>query len=209
MLRIGPIAYMYIIILSILLFFLMKWIEFANIYTIPPLAYKAYGIALATVFLFWPLDLVLNWEKRTLASMEKDKYIFGVAVAVIVFVGMRNFAETPFGLSIGAALGLGAVYPLGVHIRRWLGAQRIEMPPAQVYALGAQSPRSKEFLERFPSAGRYVIGLNAVDGARAHLLLHHRETFQDAPGFQVDYVMDIPVEREARVYVGGDRKSVV
>lgn len=202
MLRIEPATYLYILIVSLLLFFLLKGVEIANLLVIDPIWYQLYGLAMVVVFSWWPIDLLVNWDKRTLASYEKDKYLLGGILAIIAYVGLAYFGQNAQWLSAVTAVGVGALYPVAVLTSRFLSSQRIDILPETVQTLALQSPRAQEFLHYFPHARQYAYGFSLSDHDRAHLILHHRENFNDAPAFQIDYVLDVPVDSQAKIYIG-------
>jgi len=170
---------------------------------IPSLVYRLYWMVLALIFLWWPFDLLLHWEKRTPASIEKDKYIAMLAGTVILFVFPYFWLGTPLWPTLGIAILTGLVIPgawIGMARKR---ARKVIVNPETIYELGMKSPRAAEFLKYFPDARIYVHGLTAAEGDRSHMVLHARRPCPDVPGAQLDYVMDIGVERRIGIYAGG------
>lgn len=170
---------------------------------IPSLVYRGYLMVLALIFLWWPFDLLLHWEKRTPASFEKDKYIAMLAGTVILFVFPYYWLGAPLWPTLGSAVLIGLVIP-----GAWIGfsrkrSRKVVVQPETIYEIGMKSPRAAEFLKYFPDARIYVHGLTEAEGSRSHLVLHARRPCNEVPGAQLDYVMDIGVERRIGIYIGG------
>lgn len=206
MMRLDPVLFTYFLTLSILVFSFLNLFHLSGIATIPAWVFQGFGVATGIAFLWWPIDMIINWEKRTLASLEKDKYLLGIILGILAYVGCVYVFQVDWMTSIAIACGAGAVYPGGVLLRRWWSAKRVDIDPARIQLLAQHSPRYEEFMRYFPAAKKYVIGLNSAEGNRAHLLLHHRQPCDQAPEFDLDLVMDIPVDRTAGIYVGGKER---
>lgn len=172
----------------------------------PSLIYKFYFTALGFVFFWWPIDLMLNWEKKTLAAEAKDRWISAGAMTIILFVVPYYFLATPLLSTIVVAVLAGLSIPLIDQFRLRVRISESRIDPESVYQIGLESERAKQFLRYFPESSLFVTGLSAADGSRAHLLIHKRVPCDEAPGYFIDYVMDVGVDREVGIYIGGKER---
>ncbi len=172
----------------------------------PEMIYKFYFTSLGFIFFWWPIDLILNWEKRTLVAEIKDRWISAGAMTIILFIVPYFFLATPLLLTIMIALAAGLSIPIIDHFRVRIRIAESKIDPQSVYQIGIESERAKQFLNYFPDASLYITGLNAADGNRAHLLIHQRSPCGEAPGYFIDYVMDVGVDRDLGIYIGGKER---
>lgn len=195
---------MLIIPIGVLLFFFGFILEKTNlIEPIPRIYVRIVGGVLFLIFFWWPIDMLLHWEKRTPASMEKDKYICMVAITVILFVFPYHFLATPLWPTLLGAVLIGIVFPGSFILFAKSQERALQISPERVHQLALESPKAKEFLRFFPDARRYVIGLSESDGLFAKLVLHHREFSPAVEQGQIDYVLEVPVHRHREFFVGG------
>lgn len=170
---------------------------------IPSLAYKIYFSLLGLMLFWWPFDMLIHWEKRTLASFEKDKYIAMAAGTIILIVFPRYWFDTPWLPTLGVAVLVGIVIPMLYGAFHRKKQKQITVDPKEILRIGMKSPRAQEFLRYFPNARCYVFGLSQMDGDRAHVILQYRSPYEEIEGAQIDYVMDIGVDRRLGIYIGG------
>ncbi len=193
-----------IITAGVLFFFFGFILEKTDLIEPVPRVYvKIAGGLLLLVFFWWPVDMLLHWEKRTPASMEKDKYICMVAITVILFVFPYHFLGTPLWPTLVGSLLIGIVFP-GLFILFAISQEKsMQITPERVHQIALDSPKAKEFLQFFPDAQKYVIGLSQSDGLFAKLVLHHREFTNAVENGQIDYVLEVPVHRHQEFFIGG------
>lgn len=170
---------------------------------IPPVVYRIYFCLLGLMLFWWPFDMLIHWEKRTSASIEKDKFIAMAAGTIILFVFPHYWFDTPVWPTIGVALLIGIGIPL-----IWIRLKRVRVmnapiDPQSILCIGIKSPRAGEFLRYFPNAHCYIFGLSQMEGDRAHVVLQHRSPYAEIEGAQIDYVMDIAVDRRLMIHIGG------
>ncbi|MBI1390072.1 MAG: hypothetical protein GC154_16645 [bacterium] len=189
--------------LFVLFAFLMDQGELQHV---PKYVYQIYFVALGFIFCWWPIDLLLHWEKRTIAAETKDNWVSGAALAIVCFIVPYFILETPFWPTLIIALCAGLVIPGSVTLRHWRAKTETRVDPHYIQRIALESERAKEFQRYFPNAAQYVTGMNAADGNRAHLLIHDRKPCAEAPGYHIDYVMDISVDREVGIYIGGKER---
>ena len=170
---------------------------------IPSLAYKIYFSLLGLMLFWWPFDMLIHWEKRTLASFEKDKYIAMAAGTIILIVFPTYWFDTPWLPTLVVAVLVGIVLPMLYTAFHRKKQKQIAIDPQEILRIGMKSPRAQEFLRYFPNARCYVFGLSQMDGDRAHVILQYRSPYEEIEGAQIDYVMDIGVDRRLGIYIGG------
>ncbi|RJP18817.1 MAG: hypothetical protein C4527_28325 [Candidatus Omnitrophota bacterium] len=184
-------------------FFFMMILDAGELVEVPSSVYKWFFALLGMFLFWWPIDMLLHWEKRTPASIQKDKYIAMVSTTLILFVFPYWFFVTPFWPTLGAAVMIGIVIPTTFMTIRFLKSKVRITTPEKILHLGMESPRAKEFLNYFPDANQYVYGLTAGEGDRSHLILHKRQPTEAYAGAQIDFVLDIPVDHRINRFVGG------
>ena len=170
---------------------------------IPSIYYKVYFTLLGFFFFWWPIDMLLHWEKRTPASLAKDKYIAMAATVIILVIIPCYWFNTPLWPTTASAVFVGVIIPAMFVGRKRSKERRVDVNPQEIYKIAIKSPRAAEFLQYFPQARCYVYGLTQADGDRAHMVLHHRIPCAEVEAAQIDYVMDISVDRRMSIYVSG------
>ncbi len=204
MIRLSPNILLIGIGLSVFLMFMTIILRAGEfIPEIPSLAYKIYFCLLGLLFFWWPFDLLIHWDKRTAASFEKDKYIAMTAGFIILFVFPYYWFATPLWPTMGFSFLLCVVIPMIVFKVKRKQEKKITIDPQRILQIGMRSPRASEFLRYFPTAHCYVYGLSQMDGDRAHVILQHRIPYTEIEGAQIDYVLDIGVDRRLGIYIGG------
>lgn len=168
-----------------------------------PLWYKIYFSVLGLIFFWWPFDMLIHWDKRTPASVEKDKYIAMAAGTIILIVIPIYWFQTPLWPTVGAAVLISILLPSLFMILARAQSRKITVDPKSILQIGMKSPRASEFLRYFPHARCYVFGLSEMDGDRAHVIFHHRTPYEEIEGAQLDYVLDIGVDRRLGIHIGG------
>ncbi|MGC9329551.1 MAG: hypothetical protein ACP5I1_18090, partial [Candidatus Hinthialibacter sp.] len=147
--------------------------------------------------------MLIHWDKRTPASVEKDKYIAMAAGTIILIVIPIYWFQTPLWPTVGAAVLISILLPSLFMILARAQSRKITVDPKSILQIGMKSPRASEFLRYFPHARCYVFGLSEMDGDRAHVIFHHRTPYEEIEGAQLDYVLDIGVDRRLGIHVGG------
>ncbi len=147
--------------------------------------------------------MLLHWEKRTPASIQKDKYITMVSTTLILFLFPYWYLATPLWPTLGVAFTIGIVIPTLFMTIQFARTKVRVASPEKVYRLGMASPRAQEFMSSFPDASQYVYGFTAGEGDRSHLILHKRQPTEVHNGAQIDYVMDVAVDHRIERFVGG------
>lgn len=203
MIRLSPVFSLYLLGMSIALFMFLFILDGGGLVDIPPLVYQIYGIVLLFVFFWWPLDLIIHWEKRSEAERTKDRILFCLALSAILFVYPYFWFGTPLYPTLAVSLGAGLLLPGLFGFAKQLKNRRAVVNPGGVFRAGMESPRAKEFLKYFPEARQYVMGFTDGDGDRAHLMLHGRKPYPQIKNAQIDYVLDIGVDRKSGRYLGG------
>ena len=202
MFRLSPTLLLYFLILSLLALILLFLVSIAGLIQLPDSFFQWYLSLLMLVLFWWPFDMLLHWEKRTAASIRKDKVILAVALTVILFVASYHWLGFSFWLCVGVAVGVGSMIPSLFWCLRSVKSKRVVIQPGTVYQIGIKSPRAQEFLKYFPDARQYVYGITERDGEYAHFALHQRRACETLPGYWIDYVMDITVDRRLGISVG-------
>lgn len=172
----------------------------------PAMIYKFYFTALGFILLWWPIDMVLNWEKKTLAAETKDRWISAGAMTTILIVVPYFFLATPLLPTLVVALLAGFSIPVIDQFRMRVRIHESAIDPESVYQIAIESERAQQFMRYFPDSALFVTGLNAADGNRAHLLIHKRVPCDEAPDYMIDYVMDVGVDRDLGIYIGGKER---
>ncbi len=186
------------------MFFMSIILQVSNLMPeIPSIYYKIYFTLLGFIFFWWPIDMLLNWDKRTPASLAKDKYIAMAATVIILVTIPCYWFDTPLWPTMGIAVFVGVIIPTMSVGRKRSKERRVEINPKEIYKIAISSPRAHEFLQYFPGARCYVYGLTQADGDRAHMVLHHRTPCAEVEAAQIDYVLDISVDRNLSLYISG------
>ncbi|MGI6456492.1 MAG: hypothetical protein ACOX5R_12870 [bacterium] len=170
---------------------------------IPRELYKTFFGIFLLIFCWWPLDLLITWEKKTESSFRKDRYLAMLAGTVILFVFPYHWLATPFWETLGIALFGGIILPnliLFVYSRK---ERRMIIDPHRVHHIAMGSPRAQEFLNSFPAARIYVVGTSVAEGGMARCIFHHREPQRDLGDAFIDFVLEVGVERDLGIYLGG------
>lgn len=168
--------------------------------------YKFYFTALGFILFWWPIDLVLHWEKKTLAAETKDRWISAFSMTTILIIFPYFFLATPLLPTLIIAILAGLSIPLIDQFRMRVRIQESTIDPESVYQIAIESERAKQFMRYFPDSSLFVTGLNAADGNRAHLLIHKRVPCDEAPDYMIDYVMDVGVDRDLGIYISGKER---
>jgi len=202
----SPIATMYFLILSISGFIFLFVINGSGLSTVPLIYFKIYAAVFCLIFFWWPIDLLIHWDKRSEAEEKKDRLLACIALSTILFLFPYYWMGTPFTPTLITALGLGIFLPGLVSFTLMVKNKKPLVNPGAMYRSGMESPRAQEFMRYFPDARQYVFGLTAGDGERAHVLLHHRKPYPRFQEANIDFVLDIPVDRKLESYVGGQEQ---
>lgn len=204
MIRLSPNLILIGLSLSLFLLFMTFILQAGGLMPdIPPIAYRIYFSLLGLLLFWWPFDLLIHWEKRTTASFEKDKYIAMTAGTIILFVFPYYWFATPLWPTMGISILVGIIIPCTYGMLRKTKLKKVTIDPQSILRIGMKSPRATEFLRYFPDAHCYVYGLSEMDGDRAHVILQHRSPCPEIEGAQIDYVMDIAVDRRLMINIGG------
>ncbi len=187
----------------ILIFMMLLWLDVADLVHFPKAFYKWYLAILGLLFLWWPFDMLIHWEKRTPASIAKDKYIAMMACAVICFVVPYYFWLTPFYPTLGISVLISIVIPGLWIIFRYLRSKIVTVNSSHIYQIAMKSDRAQEFMNYFPGAHQYITGLTPGEGERSYLWLHHRKACDALEESWIDYVLSVAVDRRLGIHIGG------
>jgi len=199
----SPQATLFFLSTSIIVFALLFVINGSGLSTVPVLYFKIYAAVFCLIFFWWPIDLLIHWAKRSEAADRKDRLIACISLSAILFMFPYYWIGTPFTPTLITALGLGIFLPGLVSFILMVKNKKSVVNPGTMYRSGMESPLAQEFMRYFPDARQYVFGLTAGDGERAHVLLHHRKPYSRFEEANIDFVLDIPVDRKLESYVGG------
>ena len=206
MLNLSPVGSLYMFIVTIMAFIILFTLNASETVPIHPLVFKSFWGFWTIVLFWWPIDLMIHWEKITETSMKKDRLLACVALAVIFFIYPYHWLGTPFIPTLGAAVFVGVFLPGLYAFLTQVKNRRMVTEPGLVYRAGMLSPRAQEFLHYFPHAKQYVYGYTEGDGNLAHLIMHHRQPYPDYKDAQIDFVMDVIVDRRLGRYQGGQER---
>ncbi len=193
----------YILAPAVTALFLLLMLKIAGLIDLPSTFFKWYLVALLFGFIWWPFDMLLHWEKRTPASLQKDKYIAMIAVTLILFIVPYHWLGTPLWQAIAAAFTIGVLIPSLIMLIFFIKSKVNIISPGAIYRLGMLSPRAQEFINYFPDANQYAYGMTAGEGNRGHLILHKRQPASALDGAYIDYVLDVCIDHRLGRYVGG------
>ncbi|MEW6235417.1 MAG: hypothetical protein AB1656_08540 [Candidatus Omnitrophota bacterium] len=183
----------------------MLVVNISGLGTIPKWFFEFYLSILALIFFWWPIDLLVHWEKRTDNARRKDTIILIVVSTFILFIYPYYFLVTPFWPTAAIAFIVGGILPSAAIFYKKMKARASCADPAVYQRLALTNERVKEFMKYFPDHRQYVTGLSAADGDRLHFLMHHREPYQDIRGAQIDYVLDIGIDRRLGIIIGKEQ----
>ncbi len=202
--RVSPHFFIILFIAGYTVFVLINILDFANLYDVPDWFYRLVFGSIAFFFLWWPMSLLVYWEKRTNRERIKDTVLLLILTCFILLFYPYYYFATPFLPTLGVAFLVGLVLPL-VGIYFYTRKERkITIDPYDIYKLVMKDEeRVQEFLHFFPKARKYVIGLSPADGDRIHFILHHRQRFQEIEqNVMIDYVLDISIDRRLGIVLG-------
>lgn len=203
--NISPSALLAIFGTGVTFFALMLVVNIAGLGTIPKWVLQLYVSILILIFMWWPIDMAINWEKRTDRARRKDTVILILVGTLILFIYPYYFLALPLvPVSIFAGI-VGIFFPLLFMFFKNRKEHRITIDVPRFHYIALKEPRAQEFLGYFPDAKHYLIGLSKADGDRLHLLLHHREPYEELPGAQIDYVLDIGFDRRSSMRIGKEQ----
>ncbi len=202
----SPALTLYFLIASILLFAFLFILNSTGLTPIPLWVFQVYGITLALIFFWWPIDLLIHWDKRTEAEEGKDRLIACLSIGIIVFVVPHYILYTPFYATLAAAVVTGAVLPGLYEFIIALKNRQITISPGLVLKEGLTSNKAQKFQAKFPKCRQYVIDYTGGGSRYAKLVLHERIPYERFKGAHIDYVFSIPVARKTGILVEGLEK---
>lgn len=199
--RLPPNFTLLCIVGSTIAMILIFLIDQGGVYDVPEVLYTIYFGILGFIFFWWPVDMLIHWEKRTLAAEAKDRWLAAASLTASLFIFPFFFVGTPFLPTLGVAVAIGLSVPATDWLRHRARRMESAIDAESVYQIAMESKHAQTFGRYFPDPNLYAIGLNAADGALAHFLMHKRQPCDEAPGYFIDYVMDISVDRDVGVYI--------
>ncbi len=207
MLRATTNLYVLVIIAGTLIGYMMVFMHAGGLLPfLPTWFFKLYISVVGFAFVWWPIDMLIHWDKRTAASIEKDKYIGMAVITFLITFFPWYWLAYPLQYTFAVGATIGFIIPMTVISIKRILARRVEIQPEMVHKIGMQCKGAQEFLRYFPNARKYVIGLSPSESERSHLVMHHRQPHDGIPGSQIDYVMDVAVDRNLGIYVNGKEK---
>lgn len=202
----SPITTMYFLMFSLVIFVFLIMLSLAGLIQVPVLIFKLYAIGFAFLFFWWPLDMLINWEKRTDTANQKDRVLICFSLSVILFVFPYYFYATPFYPTLMAAVGLGLFLPGLIALAGTIKLQQPVISPGLVHRTAMAAEKAQAFNNRFPRARQYILGYADGTNKQAKLVLHERLDYERFNNASIDYVLTVPVDRKSGAHIEGLEK---
>lgn len=202
----SPFLTMYFLTVSMVFFFFLIMLSGAGLVQIPFIVFKVYAIALLLLFFWCPLDMLINWEKRTDTANKKDRVIICLSLSVILFVFPYYFFLTPFYPTLLMAIGLGLFLPGLIALASTIKLQQPVISPGMVHKDAMAAEKAVAFNKRFPRARQYILGYADGTNKQAKLVLHERVEYERFKGAYIDYVLSVLVDRKTGARIEGLEK---
>lgn len=205
MYRSAPLTTMYILTIAITVLGFLVIMNIGGLIQIPILVFQIYAVVFALFFFWWPIDMLINWDKRTDTANTKDRLVVCVLLSVVLFLFPHYFFDTPFYTTLVAAIGIGFILPGLIAVISKIKFQQPVISPGLVHKTGMATKKAELFNNRFPRARQYILGYSGGSNRQAKLVLHERIPYERYDA-QIDYVLSVSVDRKTGICIEGLEK---
>lgn len=206
MFKYSPIITMYFLTVSIVILSFIVMLSVAGLMPFPILVFKIYAIVFGVIFFWWPIDMLINWEKRSDTANKKDRLLICLSLSTILFVFPYFFIGTPFYPTLFTALGIGFFLPGLIALIGTVSFRQPVISPGLVHKTAMATKKAELFRKRFPNARQFILDYTGGTNKQAKLLLHERIDYERFEGARIDYVLTVPVDRKTGVCIEGIEK---